>query len=176
MHAYYYRNSKTPGLVLAGIGFLALLSFGDPLGHLVDQVRANIQLWREETQTTSEKDITAAFKWILENTPTDSIAILPPWRADGWYISQRAQIANYCHFPYDHRCDEWLERVQTLVGEIDSDTTHEDFEIHYNGLAETEITAIVEKYGGEYLVSKGEYSYPMLFDSGTYKVYLLTAR
>ena len=46
-------------------------------------------------------------------------------------------------------------------------------EIHYNQLTEKDIRSIVEKYGGDYLVSKGGYSYPILFDSGTYKVYSL---
>jgi hypothetical protein len=42
---------------------------------------------------------------------------------------------------------------------------------HFNQLTATDIASLTEKYGAEYLVSSARYRYPVLFDTGTYKVY-----
>jgi hypothetical protein len=44
---------------------------------------------------------------------------------------------------------------------------------HYNQLTATDIEVIKEKYGAEYLITSAKYSYPALFNSGSYKVYSL---
>ena len=171
MNAYCRQASIRPPPALIAVGFLALLSFGSPVSRLLDGMRLNYDLWVKKV--SGGDDIKTAFKWIAKNTPNGSITILPPWRRDGWYLSQRAQIACLRYFPGDHRFEEWLERNQSLVGKIESQTSVEEMEHYYNNLAEKDIASVVRKYGGEYLVSKRDYSYTRLFDSGSYKVYAL---
>jgi hypothetical protein len=47
-------------------------------------------------------------------------------------------------------------------------TTH-----HYNHLTTTDIASLMEEYGAAYLVSSARYGYPVLFNSGIYKIYSL---
>ena len=44
----------------------------------------------------------------------------------------------------------------------------------YRALSESDIASIQRKYGGDHLVSDADYAYPVLFDSGTYKVFALS--
>jgi hypothetical protein len=166
---------KSPTALVAG-GFLALAMFGIPAKLTVNYVKA---LYREETR--DEEDLKRAFQWVAKNTPPDSIVIVPPWRKDSFYLSQRAQIANWWVLRFD-RLTEWRERLETLAGDLSSLTDGTEKANmtqtmrHYNGLAATDIASLVEKYGADYLVSSAKYSYPILFNSGTYKVYSLTNR
>lgn len=45
---------------------------------------------------------------------------------------------------------------------------------HYNQLPAEAIVAIQAAYGGDYLVSRNHYRFPVLYDTGTYRVYRLT--
>lgn len=170
MHAYHYRLSIKLRTRVVGVGFLALLGIGNPLGQFVDMAVYNYILW------TQESDIQKAYKWVAHNTPIDSIVISPPWRNDSWYLSQRAQIVNWRQPPND-RFGEWRERLEAMVGhswaKLPEKTWTQEMEQHFNQLTEANIKAIIKSYSGDYLVSKGNYSFPALFDSGTYKVFSL---
>jgi hypothetical protein len=155
------------------VGCLALVMFGNPVDIFVDTVKKHYSMW-----TRQEEDWEKAFKWVAKNTPTDSIVILPPWRGESFYLTRRAQIANWWVPRFD-RLTEWRERLELIVGDVSSvkpGTTKARMEhmiTHYNQLTATEIASLVEKYRAEYLVSSTKYSYPVLVSSGIYKVYLL---
>ena len=169
MNAYYCRESIKLGTSATALALLALLSFSNPLGQLVDHVHRTFSLW-----TKNEDDVQRCFKWISENTPNESIAILPPWRGDSWHLSRRGQIVNFG--TPAHRLEEWRERIVALLGDNlrkQGEDWAGEFEARYNRLTESDIAKIVERYGGEYLVSKRGYVYPVLFDTETYKVYSL---
>jgi hypothetical protein len=171
MKVYHYSSIR-PAAGIVVLGFLALLSFGNPLGAIVDTSKVNYMFW-----TQKEDDLRKGFKWLGENTANGSIVISPPWRRDSWYISKRAQIACLRCFPID-RLEEYRERIECLVGKIETypeNVRVQMMESFYNQLNKEEIESIRQKYGGDYLVSKGNYTYPLVFDSGTYKVYLLKA-
>jgi hypothetical protein len=166
----YHHSVIKPGVGVVMLGFLALLSFGNPLGAIVDSGRMNYMFW-----TQKEDDLRRSFKWLAESTPNGSIVVSPPWRRDSWYISRRAQIVSLRYFPID-RLGECRERIECMVGKIETYPPKDrlrTMESFYNQLKENEIESIIKKYGGDYLVSKGNYKYPLLFDSGTYKVYSL---
>jgi hypothetical protein len=176
MSALHHCSSIKAGKGLVVVGFLALATFGNPVTLFVDYVVYHYELW-----TRQEEDLEKAFKWIAKNTPANSIVILPPWRSDSFYLSQRAQIANLWVVRWD-RLTEWRERLESVGGDLSGvrggsnwfKESAERLAHHYNQLTATEITSLIEKYGAEYLVSSARYSYPLLFNSGIYKVYLLS--
>jgi hypothetical protein len=168
----HYSSTKSgKGLILAG--FLIVTALGNPVNLLVDRVIRYYDLW-----TRQEENVKTAFKWIAENTPANSIVISPPWRGDSFYLTRRAQVASWW-LPRFDRLAEWRERLELLAGDLSSvreGTTKarmEHMTSHYHQLTATDIASITEKYGAEYLVSSAGYSYPVLFESGIYKVYLL---
>jgi hypothetical protein len=171
MNAYHYSPSINlrPALVL--VGFLALLCFSNPIGVFMDRVSETYTIWNDQND-----DIQQAFKWLSRNTPNGSIAILPPWRRDSFYVAQRAHIAQWYAVPVD-RLSEWRTRIAAMVGHnwphLPGKLWSEKMELAYNKMNGQDIEALVDKYGGEYLVSKSNYMYPVLFDSGTYRVYAL---
>ena len=171
MNAYHHYTPVKRSSLLAAVGFLALLTFNNPLGSFVDQARGNRLSWTQEQDAVSK-----AFVWLARHTPNGVTAILPPWRSDGFYLSQRAQIGAWRAIP-DDRLTEWRERLEALVGpnfvQPPNGTLDEVMEAAYSKLPEADIASVVRKYGGDYLISKAQYPYPVLFDSGTYRVYSL---
>lgn len=167
MSAYRQLKSSPPSPWMAVIGFVAILSFGNPLGRLVDTVRHNIELW-----TAKSSDMEQALRYLAKSTPNGSIVISPPWRQDSWYLSNRAQIANWHHPPFND-IGEWRERLESMVGRLNTRPSRKEMEEIYNNLPEERIRMMASKYGAQYLVSKGEYSFGKIFDSGSYRVYML---
>jgi hypothetical protein len=171
--ALYDYGSIKSGKSLILAGFLIVAALGNPINLFVDRMIRHYDLW-----TRQEEDVKTAFKWIAENTPADSIVISPPWRGDSFYLTRRAQVASWW-LPRFDRLTEWRERLELLAGDLSSvreGTTKarmEQMTSHYHQLTATDIASITEKYGAEYLVSSVGYSYPVLFESGIYKVYSL---
>jgi hypothetical protein len=173
MSTLYQCCSIKAGKSLVVAGFLALAAFGNPVTLFMDRVAYHYKLW-----TRQEEDVQRAFKWVAKNTPPNSIIISPPWRGDSFYLTRRAQIASWW-LPRFDRLTEWRERLESLGGDVsgvrDGTTKSrvQHMEEHYNRLTATDIASFAEKYGAEYLVSSARYSYPVLLNSGTYKVYSL---
>ena len=171
MHAYRYAESVRLGTGAVLIAFLALLGLKNPLGEFVDGARFNYLLWTQE-----ETDLQRAYKWFPAHTPNGAVVIAPPWEDDSVLLTQRAQVAYWGYAP-PGQLSEWRARVRGLVADewvqMPGATWAEQMEPLYTKLTEEQIASVVKKYGGDYLVSKGRYSYPLLFDSGTYKVYAL---
>jgi hypothetical protein len=170
-HCRSIKSGK--GLVAAGL--LALVTIGIPTKLLVDHIKVSHE---DDQWTREERDAEEALKWIAKNTPTDAIVILPPWRKDSFYLSQRAQIANWWVLRFD-RLTEWRERLELVAGNLANMTDGTEkakmtqTTYHYNHLTAADLAALEDKYGAEYLVSSASYGYPVLFSSGIYKVYSL---
>jgi hypothetical protein len=158
---------------LIALGLFALVSFGNPVEVFRRNLRHQYLMW-----TQGEEDVQKAFRWIATNTPHGSVLISPPWRGDSFYISRRAQIASWW-IPRFDRLTEWRERLETLSGDlsdVEPPTTKarmEQMTHHFNTLSETDIAFLRQRFGANYLVSSASYSYPVRFDSGSYKVYSL---
>jgi hypothetical protein len=173
MSALHNCCSIKAGKVLVLVGFLALASFGNPVTLFADRVIDHYEKW-----TRQEEDWEKAFKWIANNTPTDSIVISPPWRGESFYLTRRAQVASWW-VPRVDRLAEWRQRLESVAGDVSNVTPGttkarlEHMAHHYNHLTATNIESLVDKYRAGYLVSSATYGYPVLFHSGIYRVYLL---
>jgi hypothetical protein len=174
MSALHHCHAIKYGKGLVVLGLVAFASYGSPIHEFVYSVGRHYSML-----TRGEEDVQKALKWIANNTPTNSIIISPPWRSDSFYLSRRGQIAAWAVPRFD-RVGEWRERLQLLVGDVSGlrgygivNERIEHMASHYNALTATDIASLSEKYGAEYLLSSATYSYPVLFQSGTYKVYSL---
>jgi hypothetical protein len=171
MSALHHCCSIKSGRGLVMVGFLALAIFGNPLDLFVERVTKHYSLW-----TRQEEDWEKAFKWLAKNTSSNSVVISPPWRAESFYLSQRAQVASWW-VPRLDSLAEWRERLQSVAGDVSSvrpETTKARFDhmaYYYNHLSPRDIKSLVDKYEASYLVSTASYTYRVLFNSGTYKVY-----
>lgn len=171
MHAYRHHPSIRLGTGAALLAFLSLLGLKNPLGEFVDGARFTHLAW-----TQPDTDLQRAYKWFPAHSPNGSIIVSPPWKDDSVQLTQRAQVAYWGYAPPAH-LSEWRARLRAVVSEnwqqMSGEMQVEHMESFYSKLTEEQIADVVKKYGGDYLVSKGQYSYPVLFDSGTYKVYAL---
>lgn len=171
MHAYRHAPAVRLGGGAVLLALFCLLGLKNPLGEFVDGARFTYINW-----TDKATDLQRTYQWFPANTANGSIIIGPPWNDDSVYFSQRAQVSYWGYAPPGHM-SEWRVRFRALVPDewqqMPGETYAEQMEPLYSKLTEEEIAAVVKKYGGDYLVSKGRYSYPILFDSGTYKVYAL---
>lgn len=128
------------------------------------------------TWTAAPDDFQATSEWIATNTPNGTIIIQPPHRRDVWYRSQRATVVSYAYQTFG-RLDEWSERVKSLTSNVEIADSQNGFQIvetAFNRLSESQINEIHRHYGAKYLVSRGEYSFPVVFQTETYKIYFLS--
>ena len=173
MSAWHYWFSTKAGKGLVVVGCLALAAFGNPIHVFADSLKKHYSMW-----TRGEEDVQTAFRWIATNTPDDSIVISPPWRGDSFYFSRRGQVASWWVPRFD-RLTEWRQRLELIAGDVSSvkpETTKARMDHmirHYNHLREADIDSLRAEYGANYLLSSTDYSYPVVFDSGRYKIYSL---
>jgi hypothetical protein len=137
-----------------------------------------------QAATSGRDDLVSTMVWVSRHTPREAVIITPPWRQDSFYWTRRAQIASWLTPTYD-RIDEWYDRITALTGKLEDPRLRTGpwaqrqgpidvaIKAHYDGLSEQDVQQIVRRYGGDYLISKGTYSFPVLFDSGSYRVYRL---
>lgn len=176
MALIYHHASLNISPMTVALGICALLCLSHPFEELSHRTRKIYRSW-----TATEDHLAKAFRWLQANTPRDAILILPPWRDDGFYLTQRAQIANWKLVPYG-RIQEWRERLEALGGDHWQKMHTEPrynlskaMKQHYNHLSAEAVVAIQAAYGGDYLVSKRQYDFPVLLDTGTYRIYALAA-
>lgn len=128
-----------------------------------------------QSRTTAPDDLQRTSAWIAANTPNGVIVIQPPNRNDVWYFSRRAAVASFAYQTFG-RLDEWRTRVADLTGNAEiiySETTSQSVEAAFNNLSANQINEIRKKYAATYLVSRAAYSFPVVFQTETYKIYLL---
>lgn len=157
------------GQALLLFSVVALMSFPNPISGF-SALHTNQKYWHKDD------GLRPALAWLAANTPNGSIAALPPWRHDTWYLGRRAQVACYPFHPYD-RLGEWKERIETMVGPITEAKDEAKFKImeeRYRAMPDSTVRLLGSKYGARYLVTTGEYGYPVLFQ-GVYKVYAIPA-
>jgi hypothetical protein len=156
----------------AVIGVCGLMALGDPVGSFVDGARDSYQSW-----VRPEGDLRKAYRWISAHTPRDAVVIAPPSPEESHYLTERAQVVNW-HYCPPGRVKEWRERLQALLGR-DLETMrpkllNSEREELFNRLNKDQIREIMQRYGGDYLVSRQQYHFPILFSTATYRVYALT--
>ncbi len=168
MMAFHLRAQHSLSTLGSLLGVLSLMCMSNPISQFVDDVNQTRIHWK-----TKSDGLTQALRWVRNNTPPSSMIIMPPWEGRSFHLAQRPQIANWWANRYD-KLNEWKERLEALVGQIPpmkAEAKQKLMEKRYNGRTPQQLRAIVTKYGGDYLVSKGKYSYPVVFRSPTYRVY-----
>lgn len=142
----------------------------NPFGKGFSQIRDTARSWRN-----APDDFQKTSRWIAENTAPNALVIQPPHRRDFWYLSRRASVVSYI-YPVYNRLGEWRARVNDLTGNLQiekGETANEEIETAYNRLSFEEVERLKNKYAATHLVSRAVYSYPIIFETETYKVYRL---
>ncbi len=169
--AWWHARKRPSPRILAAAALAGVLVVGNPIKSTYDIVRENQGEWLRK-----EDGFPAAARWMSIHTPLGATAIMPPWRDEAWYLSQRGMIAHYRFHPYD-RLEEWMERVREQVGTVEPGKPREKrkaIEAHYLALTPGEIATLAAKYHTGYLISASEYPFPELFHSGAWRVYALS--
>jgi hypothetical protein len=173
---YQHRREHQPSLLVVGLGIFAFFCLPSPVARLQSLAADQLPKWKMQSD-----DFVTCANWIRQNTAPETIVIAPPWRKDTFYRIQRPLIAHW-HSPRYNAMTEWRERIESLVGDV----SHMDIEDnlagemdqrardYYQHLSHADIQQIVGKYGGDMLVTAGNYDYPVLFTSGEYKIYNLS--
>lgn len=147
-----------------------LIALLNPFWKGFNQVK---ETW--QTYQISADDLHLTSRWIAANTPLDAQIIHPPHRRDLWYFSRRANIVSF-GYPTFNRLDEWRERLNDLTGNqriTSGERAAEEIENAYNRLSAEQIGAIQRKYAANYLVSRADYPFAIVFQTETYKIYRL---
>lgn len=142
----------------------------DPVSYTRGRVDMLTSSW-----SADRSDITAAFIWVSQNTPDESLILAPPNYANAWYLGRRALVASFRYPPYD-RLGEWRARVADLTGTSEFTGRGDGFsrsESSFNSLSQHEIIRLRERYGADYLISTGNYDFPRVFETETYVIYKL---
>jgi hypothetical protein len=164
------RLASRKNKLIVSLFAVAVIALMNPFGSGLAQVREMARSW-----TTPRDDFQKVAIWISENTPQDALVIEPPSRRDVWYFSKRATIVSFYYPTYD-RLTAWRERIGELTDHAkvsNGDTAAGELETAFNQLPEAQIDKLKQKYGASYLVSRAVYSYPVVFETETYKVYKL---
>ena len=149
---------------------ILVVAFLNPFGKGFTQICETVRTW-----TTAPDDLQMASRWIAENTPPDSVIIQPPHRREVWYFSRRASVVSFA-YPTLNRLTEWRGRVADLTGNLqisNGESAYEEIEAAFSSLSQEQIERIKIKYGATHLVSRAVYSYPIIFETETYKIYQL---
>jgi hypothetical protein len=164
------RLASRKNKLIVSLFAVAIIALLNPFGKGVAQVRETIRTW-----TAPPDDFQKAANWIAGNTPKDALVAEPPSRRDVWYFSKRATIVSFYYPTYD-RLTTWRGRIAELTNDVqvsNGDAAAAELETAFNQLSQAQIDEIKQKYGASYLVSHAVYSYPVVFETETYKVYQL---
>jgi hypothetical protein len=191
----HWQQCKTGPRALSVFGLLIFLLIPSPLLGLRDMVASHLSRFLHPPIISAALsvrgdavDFVQAAQWVHANTPKTDVVIAPPWWNCAFYTIQRPLIVNW-HAPRYDAMTEWRERIETLVGGDLSRLPHEtalegDMDeqawSYYASLSPAELERIRhlkgrdgKPYGGDWLITTGHYSYPLVFTSGTYSVYKL---
>ncbi len=170
--AFYFvsrLNSRKYKLAAAVFAVLIIAAL-NPFGKGYNQVRETVQTWQ-----SAPDDLQIVSRWIAANTPPDSLIIQSPHSRSSWYYSRRAAVASFAYPTYD-RLSEWRRRINDLTGNRQiskGETASEEIETAFNRLSFEQIEELRRKYAATHLVSRADYSYPVIYKTETYKVYQL---
>jgi len=170
--AFYFvpRLTFRKRKIIVSLFVVLVVALLNPFGKGYNQIRETVR-----NRTNAPNDLQKTSRWLAENTPPDSTIIQPPHSREIWYFSERAQVVSF-GYPTFNRLSEWRERVADLTGNLrisKGETAKEEIEAAFNKLSAEQINRIKQKYAVTHLVSRARYSYPILFETETYKVYQL---
>ncbi|HEX9756089.1 MAG TPA: DUF6798 domain-containing protein, partial [Gemmatimonadales bacterium] len=155
-----------PGLAL--LALFTLLCMPNPPLRLRGRIERSLAAWRVRSS-----DLSQALRWVAGNTPEDATILVTPLPLWTSYISHRAQIVHWAYAPFE-RLPEWRERIGALVGPVAPREPVAAKEARFDRLSPEVIRDIAARYGVDYLVTRGRYDFPTVFQRGAYRVYALS--
>ena len=172
------RGTLPTHLRLAGwIAFIAVFAVMQQkqLGRLLQPENLSQQHFREKIDFSP--DIS---QWIREDTPVNSTVLIPPGLTNFYITAERARVVSFKHSP--QRAEdilEWFNRMEALNGgrtiTQKSYKMAEEVGSNFERLSSEQITQLAKTYNSQYLLTSAntDYSFPITFKSGGYKVYRL---
>jgi hypothetical protein len=154
----------------AAVFVLLTIALLHPIDQGIGQMRETKASW-----VAVPDDFEKSLTWISANTPNDSVILASPNSRKFWYLSKRAQVVSYSYPRYD-RLGEWFTRIGELTANAhipDRASSRETIDTAFNDLTTAQITALKEKHAATHLVTRAVYPFPVIFETGTYKIYRL---
>lgn len=168
---FEHRRQLRLGTGTILLGGLALASLGNPIERAAKRVTGLHTAW---TRPASDSD--RAYRWVAENTPRDAVLLAAPQWEDAYLLAERPLVAAWGVLPLGHMT-EWRERIEALRGDDWSyDPSLEEREAaqrRFDARTEAEVLDVVNRYGGDYLVGRAEYSFPVVHRIGDFRIYEL---
>ena len=164
---------RKPGeLVTPALALLAVISLGSPFPILREELALSVGSW------SATDDLDAAMRWTRDHAPADAVVALPPDRKDGDWVTGRATVVSWWAVPYD-RLAEWIARLEDLLGPIDRTSTRVpargELLDRFNGRPQVELEPALRRQRATLLISAGRYTFPVLHEVGSWRVYDLGA-
>lgn len=165
------RASGVKLKIVATAFVILILNLLHPFDNAKAILTENADLW-----SRPESEFVSTLKWAEKNVEPEATLLASPGRNDVWYHSRRATIVSY-RYPVFDRITEWRERVSDLAGGVDISKEFVPFDIvddGFNNLTFDQIISLRDKYRADYLISRGDYPLPIVFQNGPNKIYRLT--
>jgi len=121
-------------------------------------------------------DIEKIELWIKENTPKDSVFIIPPWEMSFFLKAQRSQFVSFKYVPANQMILEWKERMETLnrgrIRKVGWGILQELRE-NYPKLTEKEVIQIKEKKVADYFLTTSDVhlNLELVHENNSYRLY-----
>jgi hypothetical protein len=158
------KSFSTSSAFIAILVFVSILWWQKSELTPIMQLRDTYQAW-----TAKVDDETKTYIWLRENTPAESVSLTPPNNRFVWFYSERSQFVSFSYPPFE-KMTNWRERLTKIIG----DKTESDaMATAYNNLSEAEIRKLADENQLHYLVSKTNYNFKKMFESGNWNVYEL---
>lgn len=154
-----------PRWALGATALAAFLLLPSPGSRVVGR------LTRGSRQVASDPQVEVA-RWLRTHTAAEALVVASPANSCLPYWSHRPQIALWGFTRLDD-LGEWRRRAEALVGPPQPRMSRKDIEASFDRRTEAEIQSIVGRYGGDYLVSRSSYGFPVVFEAGPYRVFNL---
>jgi hypothetical protein len=118
-------------------------------------------------------ELQTMYNWIKNNTPVDSLFVIPPGLSGFRLYARRAVVVDWKGFPYDKREQiEWLKRIRTVTG-LERYPSLKDLCRGYANMDENRINALKKRYKADYVIIPKEIvlkNCKILYDGKYYKV------
>jgi hypothetical protein len=173
------RAGRPIGALAAGLGIVTFLALPSPVMRLQTLAAYDLPRWREQPD-----DLQQCFTWVRDHIPVNQVVIAPPWRKDVYYFTEHPLIGCW-HAPRYNDMTNWRQRMYALCGQENLD--HLDVaenlagemddaaQQYYFHLSPAQLGDIRHRFGGEVLITSGQYNYHEIFATadGNYRVYRL---
>jgi len=159
---------RAPALVAGGL-LATLMVLPDPLTPYAKALASKRLAWGAPST-----DLRRCYAWIAENTPRTAIGMVPPKETQhAWYFLERGLVVSIHYNVYD-RVQEWRERAESFAGEFRAEEGRDERALaFYEAIPPDRMAALLDRYDASFLVTRVRYPFPVGFEAGEYRVYLV---